>query len=213
MADHNHVFTRVSGFGLTVVPFAPFRMAQGIAGPSTLDVSYFAAEGEIFARVLPDGKGDYSSKKDQNTASLYDVVEISYYESLAPWRIETSVFWCDWPASYDLLSTRFPAEATIVDLVGENGEGIYIQSSQQTLILKEMAAPGQRVINLDENAALIDLEYWHEGQVWFQRHQLAPFPIHPLLVSVQAPRQQFNLACLAARTVCQSITPFLQAPD
>lgn len=208
MSAHNHVFTRVCGFGLTVTPFAPYRIAQGAAGPMSLDIPYFASEGEIFARVLADGDGGYTSKIDQNTRSLYDVVEITWHESSAPWRIETSVFWCDWPDSYDLISTRFPEEATIVDLTGANGEGLYIQSAQQTPVLNTMVAPGQRVINVDEAAAVIDLQYWHAWRVWHQRHHIVPFPVHPLVVSVQAPRQHFRQACIDAYAVCQSITPF-----
>ena len=111
-----HIYIRLSGFGLSLVPFAPFRAGQSEDGPASLDILYFTATGEQFTRVIADGNGGFTSKIDENTRSVYDVVEISAGPALPKWIIQTSVFSCDWPVEYEVVSTDFPRDPNFAQI-------------------------------------------------------------------------------------------------
>jgi hypothetical protein len=206
MEEHVHTYTWVSGFGLEIVPFSPYRSGRDVAGPNTLDVSYFVPEGELFARIIADGTGAYTSKIERTTPSLYDVLEIIASANPSDWRVETSAFWCGWPPGFDLLSTKFPAQSTIVDLEGESGDRIYIQTSADALSLNGMIAPGQRKVGIDEAEQAIDLEYIYDRRRWIQRHALLPLPTGSMVVSGQAVIGRTEGVFAAAKWVRESIT-------
>ena len=201
----NHIYIRISGFGLSLLPFTPFRAGRSEEAPTSLDIIHFASTGEKFARVIPDGSGGFTSKLDQNTPSLYDVVEISAGTALPKWTLETSEFTCDWPADYEIASTSFPRESTIIDLIGSNQQQIFIQSAQKVPALRRMPARGQRIQSLDEATGSIELHYTHQDDPWYQRHQIVRFGSGALIVSCQAPEPLASSTGAAAGSVAESI--------
>ena len=205
-----HVYISLSGFSLHLLPFTPFRAGQGEAGPASLDILHFAATGDQFARVTADGNGGFTSNVDQNTSSVYDVVEISTGPALPKWIIETSVFTCDWPVEYEVASSTFPQEATIIDLFGSNQEQIYIQTCGQIPTLRQMPVRGQRIVSIDDSAGSIELQYIHQNLPWYQRHQVVPLGEQALLVSCQAPHPLASSVRAAAQSVVRSM---LFTPD
>ena len=201
----HHIYSWISGFGLTLLPFAPFRVGQGETDPLSLDILYFATGGEQFARVIADGNGGFASKIDQNARSVYDVVEIRPGPALPKWIIETSAFTCEWPMEYELVSTDFPHEAAIINLLSSDQKQIFIQSSQHILPLRQMPVRGQKIVSLDESSGSIELQYRYENLLWYQRHQIVSFGVQALLVSCQSPNTLAASVRAAAVSVAKSI--------
>lgn len=204
-----HVYARVAGFHLTVIPRAPFRIWKAPDPPTAIDVEHLAPTGRLFARVIPDN-GGYKSKISQNTPSLYDVVDIEAGPEIPQWRIETSVFTCDWPSDYQLFSNNFPKDPAPFDLVGPHAEMIYIQHPRTIPDVSAMGAPHQTVIHIERNieSEWIDLAYDHEGIPWRQRHEVVSFLDGQIVVTMQAPLQFAEQATAVAHAVARSLRPY-----
>ena len=69
-----HVFTAISGFGLRVIPRAPFVVLLG-PNPGELDVQYRSPRGPRVARLNP-GSGLYRTLIDQHTTSPHEVFAV-----------------------------------------------------------------------------------------------------------------------------------------
>jgi hypothetical protein len=213
MSNQNarHHYIRVTGFGLSVLPFAPFRVGYGEEGEEglvSLDILHFATSGEQFARIIADGNGGFRSKLDPNTRSVYDVVEIRAGLARPHWILETSVFTCDWPIEYEVASTAYPQESVILDLLGSHQEQIFLQSFAQLPLLRQMPVQGQKIMSIDDSSGCIDLQYPHQGQLWYQRHRIVPFVpqgVQGILVTCQAPAPLADSVRSAADRVAHSI--------
>ena len=200
-----HVFARLAGFGLTVTPFAPFRMRYAEEPADAIDIEYDSAEGRLFARLIPDN-GGYKSKIDQNTKSLYDVVDVDPGPDWGYWRIETTVFTCGWPAELALCSNS-DAVPSPFDLVGDHGELVYVQHPSRVPDVADMCAPNQTVLNMERgsDADWIELEYEHGGAVWRQRHVVVEREGRRLAVTMQSPLDYSAEAATAAHQVARSL--------
>ncbi len=204
-----HVYTRLGGFRLTVIPRAPFRIERTESVHDAVDVSYHSPRGRLFARLIPH-EGGYKSQIDQHTASLYDVLDVEPGPDLDDWRLKTSVFTCAWPRGYVLGSNNFPHDPSPFDLVGKNHEMISIQQPRNMPALEAMCGPNQTIEHIEKSAEgeWIDVEYSHNGDEWMQRHQIVAAEDLRFVVSLQAPRPHFSMAAIAALQVAQSITPY-----
>jgi len=180
MSGALHVFTVVSGFGLRVVPFAPFRASLG-PSPHVLDVECDAVVGEArFARLSADGGGGYTSKIAE-VSSLHDVVEVEAGPKSDHWRLETHAFSARLPTGATLHSTP-PGDPSPFLLVAPGEIALYLQSAHGAPRLSAMCAPGQEVTEESEDS--IALTYVHAGEPWLQRHSTrAP----GVVVTVQSP--------------------------
>lgn len=203
-----HVYTRLAGFQLTVIPRAPFRIERTDAAPDALDVHYRSPEGPLFARLIPH-EGGYKSKLDQNTASLYEVLDVDLGPSLDDWRLETSIFSCAWPRGFGLFSNRFPQDPGPFDLLGDNREMIFIQKPRKLPALEDMCAPNQKVEQFEKTAEAewIELAYSHEGLDWIQRYEIVRLNDVGLVVTMQSPGRFATDAIAAARQVAESLKP------
>ncbi len=202
-----HVFARVAGFCLAVVPRAPYRIQHAADSSTAIDVEYQSPTGRLFARLIPDN-GGYKSKLDQHTQSLYDVLDVETGPDINHWRIETTVFTCCWPIGYVLCSTNYAPSP--FELLGTNGELIFIRHPKRVPDVAVMCAPGQTVINLKRNAESewIDLEYNHDGLPWRQRHEVVTLSGSRIAVTMQSPMQFANDAAIAAQQVAQSLASY-----
>ncbi|MEW4528297.1 hypothetical protein [Maioricimonas sp. JC845] len=205
----HHVYTRVCGFGLTVVPRAPYRIRHAPEPPDAIDVEYDSPEGERFARLIPDN-GGYRSRISPQTSSLYDVLGIEAGPNLDRWRIETSVFTCCWPAGYTICSNSFPQDPSPFDLLGPHREMIYVQRPRNLPDVAELSAPGQTVVRIERTGTSewIDLAYEHDGQKWRQRHEVVTLDGERTAVTTQAPDEFADEAVSAARAVAESLAPY-----
>lgn len=203
-----HVFARVAGFHLNIVPHAPYRIQHADEPPNAIDIEYQSPSGQLFARLIPD-HGGYKSKIDQHTKSLFDVVQVEAGPNINHWRIETTLFTCCWPLGYTLCSNNFPNDPGPFDLFGRNNELIYVQNTENVPDVAAMCAPNQTVINIERNteSESIDLEYHHDDIQWRQRHEVITLLGRRIAVTMQAPSQFAASAVIAAQLVSGSLTP------
>jgi hypothetical protein len=202
-----HAFARVTGFGLSVIPRAPYRIQYADETSHAIDIEHQSPNGPRFARLIPDN-GGYKSKIDQHTESLFDVLDVESGPGINQWRIETTIFRCCWPSNYALCSNNFPNDPGPFDLVGTNHEMIYIQRPDNLPDVAKMCAPHQTVINIERSAESewVDLEYDHEGLLWRQRHEVITLLGRRVAVTMQSPSQFADDAVIAARQISRSLT-------
>jgi hypothetical protein len=86
-----HVLARVSGFGWTLIPFAPFRLEQSGHGPRSIVAEYHAAGGTRRAVVHLEG-GSPEVELGEGVESLDEVLSLMEGPDHDHWRIETTVF-------------------------------------------------------------------------------------------------------------------------
>jgi hypothetical protein len=199
---NQHVFTRIAGFRLCVIPRVPFRICRADAEPGGIDVEYHSLNGGRFARLLPKD-GGYTSLLDDRTESLFDVLDVEPGPDLDYWRLETTVFTCAWPEGYALHSNNSPEAPGPFDLVGGNDEVIYVQHPRQLPAIEEMCAPNQSIKQLvkDSDSEWIELEYTHEGSPWFQRHEIVSLPEQRVAVTLatRGSRSTPRVVCSTSR--------------
>ena len=201
-----HVYARVAGFKLAVIPRGPFRMRHAPQPTNAIDVEYLSPDGEFFARVIPDG-GGYKSKISQQTPSLYEVVDIECGPDIEHWRIETSKFFCDWPLGYAVVSNNFPSDPSPFDFVGRNREMIFIQTPRKMPDVESMCAAHQTVVRIERSSLSdwIELAYEHDAMPWRQRHEVLSFPDQQVAVTMQAPLEFAPSAISAAQEIARSL--------
>ena len=206
MNNEQHVYARLNGFQLQVIPRAPFRIGRCVDVKDAVDIEYQSKDGLLFARLIPDG-GGYKSKLDQNTSSLYDVVDVNDGNNSGEWIIETSVFDCCWPVGYAICSNNFPNDPSPFDLIGGDSEFIYIQRPQKCPAIEEMYAQNQSVVDIGKSdiSEWINLEYVHENERWNLRHEVVSSFEHPLIVTMQSPERYAHNAKKAAYDIVQSL--------
>ncbi|RPI77093.1 MAG: hypothetical protein EHM42_14175, partial [Planctomycetaceae bacterium] len=113
---HHHVFSWVSGFGWTLMPFAPFRLEQRPGNLRRVVAWHEGVWGRSGAivTVADDGAGFIRQRKGP-TLFPSRVVEV-FAGAARPhwtdgaqsdhWRIETEIFSVKGPAGFALESTR-----------------------------------------------------------------------------------------------------------
>lgn len=204
-----HVFARVAGFKLTIIPRAPYRLRYAEASPNAIDVEHFSPGGRRFARLIPDN-GGYQSQVDQQTRSLFDVLDVEPGPDLNQWQIETTVYTCDWPRGYALGSTRYPEDPAPFDLIGSHRELIYIQHPRRLPDVAQMVAPNQVVVAIERtpDRESIDLEYEHDGIPWRQRHEVVSIADDRFVVTMQSPLPFAEDATRAAQQVARSLVRY-----
>ena len=167
MSSPHHVFTAVSGFGLRVIPRAPFRACLG-PSPEQLDVAHGSPEGERFVRLSADGSGGYTSELRDQASSLVEVLDVTEGPQLERWHLDVGSFLVALPEGFELCSV--PGDSTSpFDLVGPHETCLYVQRPRVFPPIAKRVAPGQRVV--DQGSDWIEVTYGHEGQEWWQRHQ------------------------------------------
>ncbi len=201
-----HVYARVAGFCLAVMPRAPFRARHADEPATAIDVEHDSPNGRLFARIIPDKVG-YQSRLDRVTESLSDVLDIEAGPDIDHWRIETSIFTCCWPQGYLLCSNNFPDDPGPFDLVGVNSELIYIQKPKVLPDVEEMCAPNQTVLEVyrDADSEWIELAYDHEGVPWRQRHEVVTLLGDRFALTMQCQSQFAKNAVVAAQQVARSL--------
>lgn len=181
--DHHHVLTVASGFGLRVIPYAPFRLSLG---PNhSLDVESEASGREHFARLSPEGEGGYASKLAEGTPSLGEVLEVETLgEGPGPqtdhWRLETTLFSARLPEGVKLHSTPEGDPSPFL-LVAPPDLVLYCQPAHNAPPLAAMHGPGQSVVA--QGPDWVEVGYSHGGESWWQRHSIS---LTEVVVTVQA---------------------------
>jgi len=202
-----HTYVRFNGWGLAVLPQGDFEAEISEDG-SQLDVGLFNGK---FARLRVNGDG-YKSQINAEAGSLNEVLAITTGEDDRRWWIETSLYRFVWPSLYRVCAREADAAISVVDLTGAAGELIFLQHPRHVPTLEDMAGPGQHIVELDEAAASVLLEYHFEGEPWRQRHTIRHLQNSTVVVSGQAPARFFGAFAQALETVADSLAPTPVSP-
>ncbi len=207
-----HVFARISGYHLTILPLVPFEYRQSVDDDHLLVLSHTASSTtkQATLRVGDDG---YRVELAPNTASLDEVADLTPSARAGAWVIETSVFTVSWPRNFAFVSPPDAGNPSVFDLIGSDNALIYFQGPFQTTrlpALADMRAPGQAITatgTMNERQ-WVEFAYEHEAVAWLQRHYVIPFSSHRALVlTLQAPQKQASHSIDAADNMIETLAP------
>jgi hypothetical protein len=198
-----HVYARISGHGLTIIPRVPFRYERLADG---LRLAHESPQG--LRSVLLDRRGNVTL--EGATAALEEVADVVDGPALADWRIESSTFTASWPEGFALYSR---SKSPGYELVGDGGTLVFPQGPLEGPLPPDerFAAPGQRIVATGvfaDSIRAIELAYEHEGQEWTQRHYFVPFGRRTIIVTAQAVARLGNALAPIAERFALSIEPF-----
>jgi hypothetical protein len=193
-------FTRLSGHGLLVTPRAEFRIEPSAGTVTTLDIA--SADGRSVVDVAAVARGE------ANTAS----VDVAPGGVAGPWRVETNVFTCAWPAGFAVSSDPDGLSAFL--MLGANDAMLWVAGPldrDKALPIEKLAAEDQTVraiADLDGNTR-IDLDYVVEDELWWQRrYALAWRDDTVLVVTAQARVVDEDSVRAAVDALASSIAPY-----
>jgi hypothetical protein len=187
----SHVFVRLSGNGLRLVPYWPYRFSRDgqavkVACWAAPDVKEVTVDGASVEGIVDVGKGPEGD-----------------------WRIETTAFSCAWPQDFTIEAPTDPGDTIRFYLFGPGEELIYPQGPTSTSRKPaEWAAPGQRFTSVSDvnGIQVVALSYRHNGVPWRQSHWLIPWANgRTLVITAQSPTAQADRTKAAARMVATSI--------
>jgi hypothetical protein len=125
-----HVYARLTGHGLALVPCWPYTFERPDAESEAVVVTNWREDGPAKALVDPS---------DAHT--LPGIVDVGPGPDHPFWVIETTTFKAAWPAGFRVESTLDPFH-----LVGEHDASIYVQGPAQLAGPDAMVGPGQTVV-------------------------------------------------------------------
>src|SRR5438445_1255340 len=136
------VYARLSGFGWTLLPGAPFRFERVPHRPRLILVEHRTADGPRRAMLDFD---DPAVELAEGTSRLEEVLEFTEGPNFDHWRMVTSVYSVRWPEGFAVGSTTDPPG---FDFIGPNGTLIYLQGPfdcSHVPPFEEMASPEQQI--------------------------------------------------------------------
>jgi len=188
---------RLQGFGVVVVPTAPYRIGRAADGPETL---------------LRIDTGERSETLDVTApGARSELVALSPGDPAERWRIETAVTSCAWPLGFELASD--PDGLSPFLLLGPGDAMVWLAgplASEKTQPIEKLVAEGQTVRAVAESGGRerIDLDYEVGGERWWQRRYVIPWTDGETLVaSGQARSATEELTSLALDLVERSLEP------
>lgn len=205
-----HVFARLTGFGLTLVPIWPYNFRRSPHTPGTVSVTRWVGETAQTATVT--GGGDSPAIALTGVEAVDQVVDVLEGPDERVWRIETSPYSVEWPEGFEIDSPPAGDNSSPFHLWGPNGSLIYPQGPlkrERIPSLTELAGPGQTIIARQNGPGFdaVDLAYEHEGADWRQSHHLVPFGAdRVLIITAQSPAAHAALTRQAAEIVARSVT-------
>lgn len=213
-----HVFAWVTGFGWTLMPFAPFRFERSEERPWTVSVERSGAARAVVALERDGRAGGFRAVLQPGSAA--DVVELIEGPAYAHadrgadydhWRIETSLFNVRWPAGFALRSV---ADAPpVFELTGPDGRLIWVQGPFDSAVVPSpdgLAAPDQTLERVVASAGgpLVELRYEHGGRPWNMFHAVVDrFAGAVCIVTGQTPTEGREPVRRAVEELAASLTP------
>ena len=192
-----HVLVRLAGHGVTITPAALPMLIRRDAASSIVQITV----GDVVRTVALA----HWHKDGPEAQHLADFATGPAHN----WRIQTSVYECDWPLGYSL-HVGSEAASPPFDLLGAASEALFVQgpfSHQRVSEIEVFVGAGQsersRGKRGEHNWILVD--YTHAGEPWVQHHITLPLGSRSLVVSGQAPRSRELEVLRDANAVAQSI--------
>lgn len=213
-----HVYAWVTGFGWTIMPFAPYSMEQLPGEPPQIKVIHTGPSPAPFQNVIVTIAGESAERvpASANSECPYAAeliqgaafAEWSHEARFDHWRIETYPFSIRWPRGFILRSVA-ESPPPAFELCGVDNSMIWIQGpfAENTLPpLDQLAGSGQTVLHKHSSPGgpIVELIYTHQGQSWTMFHCVIDrFPQGEALVSAQTPttHRQFILDSVIAIAV------------
>jgi hypothetical protein len=156
-----HVFARLTGHGLVLVPYWPYTFERPHAESDAVAVTNWRPDGPVKTLVDPS---------DAHTVP--GIVDVEPGPNHPFWVIETTGFKAAWPSGFSVESTVDP-----FCLVGEHDASIFVQGPVHIDAPDAMVAAGQTVLarrTSGPGVQVLELGYEHEGQPWWQGVYLYP---------------------------------------
>jgi hypothetical protein len=207
-----HVYARVTGFGWTLLPHAPFRFERVPGRPRSV-VAFHSAAGMSRTAALTCEGARPAVDLGEATNDLGEVLDLLPGLALDHWRVETTVFTARWPEGFAVESSAKPPGFF---LRAPEGALIHIQGPlprARLPALTAMVGPGQKVRRHGHapSWSWVELEYAHEGAPWKQTHRVLDSGTdYTCVVTAQCPQQLSALVEAAADEVAGSLAPLNQ---
>lgn len=159
-----HTYACLTGFGLSVVPFAPFVVRRiGDGSDDRVAIDHGGARQVLDPRASQAGE------------QVELVAEVSASPNdAAAWEIEFAGVRVEWPNQYALAASDL--RGVPFELWGADGAAVFPQGPYSPPPAAEhMIGPGQTVVATDADGPLrwVDMAYVHDGSEWRQRHIVA----------------------------------------
>jgi hypothetical protein len=205
-----HVFARLTGFGLTLVPIWPYDFKRAAHAPDAVTVTHWAGETAQTATVTATAEAPAITLTGVD--AVEQVVDVFEGPDERVWRIETSPYSVEWPEGFEIGSPPEGDNSSPFHLWGPDRSLIYPQgplNRDRIPALTELAGPGQTILDQQSGSCFdtVDLAYRHEGVDWRQSHHLVPFgESRVLIVTAQSPATHARLTRQAAEAVARSVT-------
>jgi hypothetical protein len=191
-----HVYVRLTGYGVAVVPMPGFMLARVSASDLPL-------------RVASDTASAVLSDPSRAASELQGVADVAPDPAQGGWVLDTGVFSAAWPVGYTVHHDPSGPPGFYL-LNGSDAfmfaQGPYITSAM--LPLESMTAPGQVIsdVTREGRIARVTLTYEHEGKVWLQRHHVIALDASiSLVVTLQAPAETAIAALASAAPFIRSV--------
>jgi hypothetical protein len=157
-----HVFARLTGHGLVLVPQWPYSFERPDPTSDAVMVTNWRTEDPATALIDPAA----------DPRSVPGVVDVEPGPDHPFWVIETSGFDAVWPAGFSIESSVPP-----YCLVGDHESSISVQGPVVVADPETLVARNQRVIarrTMGDGVRVLEVTYEHEGEQWWQGLYLYP---------------------------------------
>lgn len=156
-----HVFARLVGHGLVLLPHYPYEFARHPSVPEAVEVTHLPGDTPLRTVVDPAA-----------ARTVPGVVDVEPGPDHPYWIIETTGFKVAWPEGFTISSSSDP-----FCLWGEDDALIFIQGPAPVEDPARLVGPGQTLLDrrrLDRGLEALQLAYTHEGEPWRQGVYLFP---------------------------------------
>jgi hypothetical protein len=200
-----HVFTRISGFGRTLLPArAPFSFQWG----SNKSVEFQMEINSEWIEVQLSDSGHFLDEASDKKLEDYIGVFPSDYQG--EFRVETSIYSVLWPDKVEIYAAG-KKKGPHFDLVGPESSLIFIQGpidSIEVPAVSELSVDGQTLVDEGqyEGAQWAEFEYSHEQALWRQRQHRLEIEEQVFLISAQSKVKDRELMIELANFVAQSFS-------
>lgn len=176
-----HVFTRVSGYGVALLPECGTSLSE-TAIPTSIRIR---VPGEQESTISIES----ARRELAGQTSIFNAgIELTAGTGTPSWQLETSVFTCDWPRGLELV---IPEEAPNPPfyLLGPGQMSIWINgplSRDKTPTAEKFRASGHAIRKASRTGEIdwIEVAYPHDGESWMQRYYVVPWKSREVLVVV-----------------------------
>jgi hypothetical protein len=193
---NEHVYARVTGYDLTIVPRPPYTFER--LGPSDLPI-----------RVTHGTAGAVLATPSRGASELSGVADVEPGPPHERWTIETTAFEAVWPDGFTLHSDPSGPPGFYLLTATQAmafAQGPYLRA--QLPALQQMVGPGQTLCEVHTAGPVpwVHLTYEHERAAWIQRHHVVALgPEHCIIITLQSPQQLASSALVAAAPFIHSL--------